>query len=198
MNEHVIGWKKNRRCPSFPAKDKRSRRFIAVIECVLNQNVRDLGAATYPAMNTAIIQLCMKYDVGILQIPCPEMKFMGLRRERPPGKTIRECLDTPAGRICCQEISREIVNRIQEYMSNGNRLLAILGGNPESPGCAVNHERDEQGCEFLNQNSGLLMQALFKDLRQKKMNIPFRGMRDYRSGLLSEDLAWLEKLFRPK
>lgn len=176
--------------------DSRSRRFVALIECILNQNARDLGAATYPAINRAILHLCMKYDIGILQIPCPEMRFMGLRRERPAGEKIREILDTTAGRQCCQEIGREIVDRVQEYIKNGNQLLAILGGNPESPGCAVNYESDQRGMERLAKNSGVLMQALQEELRKREIEIPFKGMRDYRAELLNEELKWLEELFR--
>jgi predicted secreted protein len=62
----------------FAPRDRRSRRIVAVIECVLNQNARDAGAASYPALNKAILTLCMRYDVGIVQIPCPEMRFLGL------------------------------------------------------------------------------------------------------------------------
>jgi len=177
-------------------KDNRSRRFVAVIECLLNQNARDLGAATCPAINKDLVQLCMKYDIGILQIPCPEMSFMGLRRERPPGKTIRDCLDTAAGRQCCQEISREIADRVQEYIRNGSQPQAILGGNPESPGCAVHNERNQQGIERLANKSGVLMQALQEELRSRDIEIPLKGIRDHRADLLNEDLKWVEVLFR--
>jgi predicted secreted protein len=105
-------------------------------------------------------------------------------------------LDTAAGRQCCQEISREIANRVQEYIKNGNQLLAILGGNPESPGCAVNNESDHQGIERLAKNSGVLMQTLQEELRKREIERPFKGIRDYRAELLDEDLKWLEELFR--
>jgi predicted secreted protein len=175
--------------------DHRSGRLVAVIECILNQNARDLGAATYPALNTAFLGLCLQYDIGILQIPCPEMRFMGLRRERPPGKTIREVMDTPAGRQCCRVLSQNLVNTIREYQKSGYRVLAILGGNPESPGCAVHSECRPTNSERLTEQSGVLMKVLQEELRACQIEIPFRGMRDYRPDLLSEDLRWLEQLF---
>lgn len=178
------------------ARDPRSGRLIAVIECILNQNARDHGAATYPAINQAIVQLCLRYDIGLLQIPCPEMKCLGLRRERPAGITLRACLDTAAGWRCCQAISREVVDRFQDYLQNGYQLLAILGGNPASPGCAVHHEQDQQGQERLADHSGILMRALQVELRKRGLETPFVGIRDYRSELLRDDLARLEILFR--
>lgn len=176
-------------------RDPRRRRLVAVIECILNQNARDVGAATYPALNTALLQLCLQYDIGILQIPCPEMRFMGLRRERPPEKTIREVLDTPAGRQCCRAISQDLVNTIQEYRKNGCRVLAILGGNPESPGCAVHPECHPTDSVRLTEQAGVLMRVLQEELRARQIEIPFRGIRDYRPDPLNEDLRWLERLF---
>jgi predicted secreted protein len=176
--------------------DPRRRRLVAVIECILNQNARDFGAATYPALNQAFLQLCIRYEIGILQIPCPEMRFMGLHRERPPGKTLREVLDTPAGRQCCRLISQDLVNTLREYQKNGCRILAILGGNPESPGCAVHLECSRPNSGRLAEQSGVLMRVLQEELHTHQIEIPFRGIRDYRPDLLNEDLRWLEQLFR--
>ena len=51
---------------------------------------------------------------------------------------------------------------------------------------------------ILTKNSGVLMQALQEELRKRAMEIPFKGIRDYRLDLLNEDLVWLEKLFRER
>ena len=161
-----------------------------------SEHPRARGAATYPAINQAVVQLCLQYDIGLLQIPCPEMKCLGLRRERAAGTTLRAYLDTATGRHCCQTISRELVDRFQDYIQNGYRLLAILGGNPESPGCAVHHEWDQQGQERLADHSGILMRALQAELRKRALEVPFVGIRDYRPELLRDDLAGLETLFR--
>jgi hypothetical protein len=47
----------------------------------------------------------------------------------------------------------------------------------------------------LTEQSGVLMRVLQEELRVRQIEIPFRGMRDYRPDLLSEDLRWLEQLF---
>lgn len=38
--------------------ESRSRRMVVVIECILNQNARDQGAARFPAMNTGVVVRC--------------------------------------------------------------------------------------------------------------------------------------------
>ena len=180
----------------FAPRDGRSRRLVAVIECALNQNARDAGAASYPAVNKALLRLCLRYDVGIVQIPCPEMRFLGLARQRPPGKSIRDVLDTPAGCQCCLMISQDLANTLLDYQNNGCRLLAILGGNPQSPGCAVHTQLDASDPGCLAVESGVLMRILQEELHRQGIDVPFRGMRDCHPGWLNEDLHWLEALFR--
>jgi len=180
----------------FAPRDQRSRRLVAVIECALNQNARDAGAASYPALNKALLALCMQYDVGIVQIPCPEMRFMGLSRKIPPGKSIREVLDTPAGCQCCLAISLELVGTLRDYQNNHCRLLAILGGNSQSPGCAVHVQCDTADPGRLAAASGVLMRILQEELRKQGIDVPFKGMRDCNRDLLQQDLRWLEALFK--
>lgn len=180
----------------FAPRDRRSRRLVAVIECALNQNARDAGAASYRAVNKALLRLCMRYGVGIVQIPCPEMRFLGLARERPQGKSIREVLDTPAGCQCCLVISQDLASTLRDYRNNGCRLLAILGGNPQSPGCAVHGQSAASDPGRLAVESGVLMRILQEELRKQGIDVPFRGMRDCHPEWLNEDLRWLEGLFR--
>lgn len=173
------------------AKDSRSRRIVVMIECLLNQNARDDGAAVSPAMTEAVLELCQRYAAGIVQIPCPEMRVLGFKRSRPPGVSIRQALDNEAGRACCRQIGREIAERLQDYLRQGYNIVAVLGGNPESPGCAVHIK--ESG---LTKQSGVMMQELFSELQNKGIAVPFRGMRDADPAWLAEDLAWLEALLR--
>ena len=95
------------------ATDARNGRIVVAIECILNQNARDAGAATYAASNQAFVALCLQYQVAILQIACPEMKHLGLRRTRPAGTSLRECMQSPAGQACCQNLSAEVSDRLQ-------------------------------------------------------------------------------------
>ena len=171
-------------------KDNRSRRLVAVIECILNQNARDAGAANFPAINRSILQLCNEYNVGILQIPCPEIKFLGFNRKRPKGQSIRDALDIPEGRNCCRKISIDIADRIKDYLAQSYQIIAILGGNPESPGCAVHYDGDK-----LSSSSGILMNELYDEFQKRCIKVPFRGIRDYDSKLLAEDIDWVRRIF---
>jgi predicted secreted protein len=141
-------------------------------------------------MNWEVVRLCKEYDAGVLQMPCPEMEFLGLRRERPPGKSIREALDTAEGRECCRKISVNIAHKVKEYLCQGYQLLAILGGNPESPGCAVH-----AGRSGLLPKSGVFMRQLQVELRNHSIEVPFRGIRDFDSDMMAEDIRWLEMVF---
>jgi len=186
-----LRWLRGR--PGRPAADRRSGRLVAVIECILNQNARDAGAATCAAVNRDVLRLCEEHDVGILQMPCPEIAFLGLRRSRGRGESIREALDTPEGRRCCARIGVEVADRIEAYVREGYRVLAVLGGNPASPGCAVH-----PGSGRLEPASGVLMRELEAELGRRGIAIPFRGIRDHDPRELAEDTEWLRALFSGK
>lgn len=173
--------------------DSRSKRFVAVIECIINQNARDAGAAIFPAINWPILSLCNEYNVGILQIPCPEIRFLGPARKRQPGQSLRDALDTDAGRDCCRKISIDIVNRIEDYTDQRYRILAILGGNPKSPGCAIHCENSK-----LSPNSGVFMKELQDELRKRRIEISFKGIRDSDPELLTQDIEWVREIFSIK
>jgi predicted secreted protein len=174
------------------ASDSRSHRFVVVIDCVLNQNVRDTGAARFPAMNFELLQMCHRHGLGILQIPCPEMAVLGPGRERLPGQSLRAALDSGDGRCKCRTLAVEVADRIVACLAQGSELVAILGGNPRSPGCAV-HE----GSDGLRDESGVFMKALQAELRERGLEALFKGIRDHDPELLREDLAWFQERLGP-
>lgn len=169
--------------------DCRGGRFVAVIDCILNQNVRDIGAASFPEMNFELLALCHELKVGVMQMPCPEIMALGFHRERPPGVTIRQALDTEAGRQRCSDLAAAVAEQIQTALAAGSRLMAVLGGNTQSPGCAVHG--DKRGLLI---KSGIFMQELQRELRLRGIDAPFRGMRDASPELLAEDMQWLRNL----
>ena len=173
------------------ARDCRSGRFVAVIDCVLNQNVRDRGAASFPAMNFELLQLCHAQGIGVMQMPCPEVSALGLKRERPAGMTVRQALDTDAGRLCCANLAASVATQMQILVDEGFTLVAVLGGNPRSPGCAVHAVQGR-----LTDDSGLFMLALQAELSQRGIEVPFRGVRDTSSAMLADDLQWFRNLLR--
>jgi len=172
--------------------DKRSMKIVVVINCVLNQNARAPGAAVFPGMNAKVIEVLRKHDVGVLQMPCPEMTCLGLLRSRPEGTSIRDILDTPEGRECCRKLSIFVVDQIEEFLKNNFKVLAILGGDVNSPGCAV-HLSKENNYE-LEEGSGVFMEELHREISKRNIKIPFRGIRDSDPEKLMEDINWLNRL----
>ncbi|MCP3868076.1 MAG: hypothetical protein GY703_08300 [Gammaproteobacteria bacterium] len=176
--------------PSFRKKrDPRLGRLVVLIECLLNQNARDLGAAESPGFTRDVIELLVKADIGMVQIPCPEIACLGFKRQRAPGESIREAMETPESGRCCQRLAECTTDRIQCYLNQGYEVLAVLGGNEKSPGCAVHN--GVEGEISLSGESGVFMQKLAQELRGHNLTLKFRGMRDADPALLKEDLAWL-------
>ena len=192
MLKKPISTLKNLLGRSAASADVRGRRFIAVIDCVLNQNARDAGAACFPAMNFELLQLCQRHGVGVLQMPCPEMAALGPERKRLPGQSLREALASAPGRACCSELAADTADRIEGFLESGCELLVVLGGNPRSPGCAV-----LQGADGLCSESGIFMQALQEELRRRGREVRFRGIRDHDPELLRHDLVWFQELLGP-
>jgi len=174
-----------------PAPDPRGRRVVAVIECVLNQNARDAGAADAPAMNWDFVSLCHAHGIGLVQLPCPEIACLGMARDRAPGCSLREALNSDGGPARCAQLAADAADRLQAYATSGCEVLAVLGGNRQSPGCAVCLDGDT-----LQPASGLLMRALQAELRARGLELPFRGLHDAEPAALAQDLAWLDTLAR--
>jgi len=176
-----------------PKKDPRNGRLVFLIECHLNQNARDLGAAENPAVTQEVIALLADAGIGMAQIPCPEIACLGFERQRPPGKSIRQALGASQPAACCQRLAVATADRIQCYLAQKFDVLGVLGGNEQSPGCAV-HSTNATDTQ-LSDRSGIFMQALASELAHRGLEIKFHGMRDADAELLNEDLNWLRNQF---
>jgi predicted secreted protein len=174
--------------------DGRGGRVVAVIHCHLNQNARDAGAACAPAITPGLLELCLQHRTGIVQMPCPEATALGLERQRQPGERIREALDTAHGRAVCRELSLQVTETLQQYLGAGCRVAAIIGGNGESPGCAVHPERAPGSATRLAASSGIFMKELALELALRGLEIPFVAFRDADSALLTADVQTLNDI----
>jgi len=150
-----------------------------------------LGAAESPAITREVLDLLADHGVGMVQIPCPEIACLGFERRRASGQSLRKAMEAAESVVSCQRLSVETVDRIQCYVEQGYQVLAVLGGNEQSPGCAVHAVED--GSETLAESSGIFLQALAKELARRGLRIPFRGIRDANRKLLDEDLGWLRE-----
>jgi hypothetical protein len=162
---------------------------VAVIECIVNQNVRDAGAARSPALSWEALRLCQARGVGLLVMPCPEIACLGPARQRAPGVSLGRAMRSADGVRGCTALASAAADRIQASLDAGTEVVAVLGGNELSPGCAVHEATHARALP-----AGVFIEALQGALRRRGLAIPFRGLRDADPALLAEDLDWLRAL----
>lgn len=110
----------------------RSRRVVAVAHCHLNVNTKVRGLACYAGARGDVILPLIADGVGIVQLPCPEATFLGMRRW---GMTVEQ-YDTPAYRRHCREILRPAVDTLTALADDGCAIEGVLGVEG-SPSCGV-------------------------------------------------------------
>lgn len=118
--------------------DGRGKKVIAMVHCVLNQNARMEPYAKHKGAVTKIVEYLMEKDYGMLQIPCPEFRFMGLLRHKRTAENpeVWHVLNLTEGRAVCREIAEDIAMQIRQYCENGFHVAAVLGKDA-SPSCGV-------------------------------------------------------------
>ena len=131
--------------------DGRSKKVIFLAHCLLNQNAISDGTAGYPAAHADLIRTLLDAQVGIVQMPCPELCCLGLDRGDPGGgerpvvaenTRIRWAMSQPEAVTRLRELSDQVVWQIQEYQRYGFTVLGIVGVD-RSPCCGVNTTSDQ-------------------------------------------------------
>jgi predicted secreted protein len=156
--------------------------MILVAHCVLNQNAKIDRCAYYPGAMREVTQTLLDASVGFLQIPCPELMYLGLDRQVEKGRpvTIESEDDRVALRMnegeaktCCQKIAADLAWQIQEYQRNGFAILGVLGING-SPTYGVETSWSN-GNEVAGH--GVLINALVEECQKRKVDLHLRGIK---------------------
>jgi len=155
-------------------KDKRSGKIAIVAHCILNQNSRAQGLAERSSVITEIAEFLTRNEIGIIQMPCPELAYAGVSRQ-PQTK---DQYDNVTFRRQCRKIAEEIANQIQEYEKSGIKLKLVIGVDG-SPSCSV------------NESCGIFMEGLRSSLQVRRISAQFYGIRFKH---LKEDIDKLERL----
>jgi len=113
-------------------KDARSGRIILLAHCLLNQNSVVMGLAKRKGPVEELLQLVLREGIGIVQLPCPETGYYGLRR----FWAVREQFDNPGFRNYCEKLASEIRDLVREYIRNGYDVIGVIGISG-SPSCGV-------------------------------------------------------------
>ena len=160
--------------------DPRSDKVVFLSHCMLNQNARIVRAADFPAMFEPLIDYLQKKQVGLIQMPCPELYCLGLGR-----RAVRAGLESPAGRQRLERLIDDLVFTAREYLFQGFEIVGILG-KQGSPACGVtrtwldNRQQDGQG---------VWIRELKKRLVAEELDIPVLGVADHKQ---DEAINWLE------
>ena len=178
--------------------DKRSKKIIFVAHCVLNQNSKLDKCAHYPGAIKEVVELFLKEDIGMVQMSCPELLFLGLNRQSPADRQLSvQDEDTRIGKLMSEDNALEICKflavahayQMEEYVNSEFEVLGIIGING-SPTCGVETNwRDGQEAG----GKGAYINELSKLLEQHELDIPIRGIKAYNP---EEAVSICEKLIR--
>jgi predicted secreted protein len=150
--------------------DRRSRKIAFVAHCLLNQNAKVAGTAGWPAMVNPVIDILSQADVGIVQLPCPEVEHLGI--SRPTGDDIKEQYDTPGYRVCCLRLAQHVVGQAQQYVNAACQIVCILGVEG-SPSCSVAKVPTRNGPA---DGSGVFFEILQAEFRKANLQVPVVGI----------------------
>ena len=150
--------------------DPRSHKVVLVPHCVLNQNARAAGAAERPSAVTELVTALLDRQVGILQMPCPELFAFGLDRGHI---CIEKEMRTPAGRESVKILAQDLVRQIKAYLDCGIQVLGVFGKNG-SPSCGV----EETWAGHVCPGSGAFIEELIAELENHKVVLGVTGIRD--------------------
>ncbi|WP_392486265.1 CD3072 family TudS-related putative desulfidase [Haloimpatiens sp. FM7315] len=132
---------------------KREKNLVLVSHCILNQNsvVDPLARArgAFPIVNKLV-----KKGYGIIQLPCPEFKFLGPNR-KPMSKEEYDCKEY---RELCKSLFKPILEDIKKYIASGYKLKTIIGIN-QSPTCSITGKQ------------GVFMEEIFHILKRENISI---------------------------
>jgi len=157
------------------------KKVVFVPHCILNQNVRAVGKEKSNGTIKEIVNFFAEAEVGIVQLPCPEVEFDGgLDRQL---KT-KENYNNETYRNCCREISLKILKEVRKYLDKEYKVVGILGVE-FSPTCAV--YRIENGNKILP-GKGILMEELEKEMQKENFQVPIIAVN------LNNIFSTLEKL----
>jgi predicted secreted protein len=180
-------------------EDKRSKKIILVAHCLLNQNSISDGTAELPSQFVQVIREIIADDVGIIQLPCPELLCLGLdRRDREGGKRellkentrIRALMQENRQIELLENKANELADQLEQYVNYDFRLLGLIGIN-RSPSCGI-ETTSRDGEE--RPGKGVFMELIEEVFKKRNVPLPMLGVKASRQEESLERLkAFLER-----
>ncbi|MGF7060680.1 CD3072 family TudS-related putative desulfidase [Brassicibacter mesophilus] len=161
------------------------KRIILVSHCVLNKCSKVERTLPKERADTfRLVEHLMKKNIGIMQLPCPEMHMYGIKR----WGHVKAQFDTKFFRENSVEMLTPIIGQLTDYLKNGYEVIGVVGING-SPSCGVSKVCDGKswGGEFedmdiigkkvkslvYTEGSGVFMEELMKLFEQYNIDVPF-------------------------
>jgi predicted secreted protein len=163
-------------------EDQRSKKVMLVAHCVLNQNAKIDQCAHYPGAVPDVAAALIEAGIGIVQMPCPELLFLGLDRQadrntpatvEAEDTRVAKCMASAQGKQFCRHLAHDLAYQVEDYQKNGFEVLGILGING-SPTCGVETNWAE---DWEAPGPGVFMQLLIAELAGRGITLPVRGIK---------------------
>jgi predicted secreted protein len=148
---------------------KRAKKLLVIHHCLINQNAKAEGTEDFAALEPRLTSFAKSHDLGLLQLPCPELIFAGV--DRKPNT--KDHYDTQAFRKLCAQIAESYAQIIAIYIKQGYRVYGIVGVDG-SPSCGVNTThvlRNKRSVRI--KGKGILVEEFSKRIQQLHFKIPY-------------------------
>jgi len=160
--------------------DARSKKIVLVSHCLLNQNSISDGTADLPSQFNQVVDILVNHNIGIVQMPCPELTCLGLDRgdergaQRPlleENTRIRALLCEPENLETLRQMADGLVRQVEQYQQHGFEVVGVIGVN-RSPSCGV-ETTSKDGAEA--PGKGVFMQILLETISNRGITLPATG-----------------------
>jgi predicted secreted protein len=161
--------------------DGRSKKVIFLAHCIANQNARMHGCAELPAAVRPIVDFCLDNDIGIVQMPCPELMVTGLGRDRdePEMEYLSQALRMPLTRERIRQLAEQVVFQMKEYRFQGFTMIGVLGKDG-SPSCGVDitYYPEIDPKRIFGPGQGVFIEELKALMKEAGLELPVKGTED--------------------
>jgi len=162
--------------------DNRSEKIIFLSHCCLNQNAKVRGIASYPGAITPLISMLLEEGIGIIQMPCPEMTYLGNMR----WGQVKDQYNNPMFRRHCKYIVDTIVDQAENYIQCGYQIVGFVMMDG-SPVCGLNRTPRPKDSNvlwggmtwYIPESEYLIEKGVYSEILQEELkkrgleNIPF-------------------------
>jgi predicted secreted protein len=148
-------------------------KVLILSHCLLNKSTRwwqnNKSIERNRGLATQLIEVASRFNVGVIQLPCPEFTLCG--NPRPP-RTKDEYEMLPGFTEHCDRMARLVAEQIKTLITMSKKprieILAVIGVK-RSPSCAVNSAIRRVGCGKYAEDEGIFMGFLRREML--KMNL---------------------------